>query len=362
MLRRTRSFVLPLMAVMFLGQGCLGTSSTGPTGPDGGVWKSTDNGQTWVNKKAFVQGAKVSAGAATIGVVDMAFDPQDKNTVYLATAANGMVFSLDGGDSWQQAVASNPEKNVLTTGRVNVVSVDPKNKCTVYAASANKIYKTITCGRDWDQIFFDARTDKSFTELVVDWFNPTILYAGTNDGDIFKSLDAGRSWQTAKRIDGVAINSLVMDPRDSRLLYAGTQGDGIWKTVDAGATWTHIEEQFGDFQDARRTTQVVIDPVEANLIYSVSKYGIIKSNNGGETWTALTLTTPPGTVTINELAIDPKNNKRLIYTGVSTLQFSTDGGATWTPKKLPTTQIGSNLLIDPMDGKILYLGAMPAAK
>lgn len=347
-------FLLPLLALTLLGQGCFGPSkTTGPTGPDGGVWKTTDSGTTWVNKKALVAGPKVSAGAASVTVLSMAFDPQDRLAVYLGTSENGVVYSVDGGESWQQSKA-------LGSGRVNSVAVDPKNKCTVYAVSANKIFKTETCGRDWNQIFYDPRTDKFFTQIFVDWYNPTILYTGTNDGDIFRSADAGVSWQTAKRVDGNSITSIAMDPRDSRIIYVGTQNEGIWKTADSGTTWTQIKKQFGeDYSDARRVIQVVPDPVEANVVYSVSKYGILRSADGGDTWKALQLTSPPSTIKINALAIDPKNNRHLVFTGVATLQFSTDGGATWTPKKLPTTQSGGKLLIDPIETGTIYLGTVP---
>jgi len=351
--------LVPFIALVLVGAGC-GTSSTGPTGPDGGVWKTTDSGNTWLNEKAFVSGAKVSAGAATLDIASMAFDPQDHNTIYLATKTNGMFYSLDAGASWQQAHASDPTKTVLTTGSVSSIVVDPKNKCTVYAASANKIYKTDNCARDWNQVFFDPRTDKSFTRLAIDWYNPTVLYAGSSDGDIYRSIDAGHSWQTAKRIDGIAITDMKVDNKDSRTIFVGTQGDGIWKTADGGSTWTQIKNQFGDdYRDARRVIQIVLDPVDQNTMYVVSKYGIIKTTDGGASWTALNLTSPPGTVKINAFAIDPKNNKRFIYTGVSTLQFSSDGGVSWTPRKLPTTQAGSVLQFDPIDSSIIYLGTTP---
>lgn len=349
-------FFLPLVALTLFGQGCFGPSTTTPKGPDAGVWKTTDGGQTWLNKRALVSGPKVTAGAATLAVTSMAFDPQDRLAMYLGTMENGLVFSLDAGESWQQA-------KTLAVTRVNDVAVDPKNKCTVYAVSANKIYKTTTCSRDWAQVFFDPRTDKSFTQLIVDWYNPTILYAGTNDGDIFRSTDGGTSWQSSKRIDGNSITSLAMDPRDSRIIYAGTQSDGIWKTMDGGVTWTQIKKQFGEeYGDARRVIQVVPDPIEAHVVYNVSRYGILKSTDDGETWKALNLTSPPGTIKINSLAIDPKNNKHLVFTGVATLQSSTDGGVTWTPKKLPTTQSGGHLLVDPIETSTMYLGTVPPPK
>jgi photosystem II stability/assembly factor-like uncharacterized protein len=340
-----------------MGQGCFsGTTATTAKGPDGGVWKTSDRGMTWANKRALVQGPKVTTDAANLSIVAMAFDPQDPTAIYLGTADTGMVFSLDAGDSWQKPKS-------LNTGRINAVAVDPKNKCTVYATSGNKIFKTDTCGRDWTQIFFDPRTDKSFTQLIVDWFNPTILYAGTSEGDIFKSVDSGISWQTSTRVEGTPIVSMVMDPRDSRLVYAGTQGDGIWKTADAGVTWTSIKKQFGDeFRDARRVIQLVLDPKTPGMLYVVSKYGIIKSEDQGETWKALNLTAPPGTIKIHAFAVDPTDSKKLVYSGPTTITYSVDGGMSWTSKKLPTTRQGTVLLIDPRNGDVIYLGTQPQPK
>ncbi len=344
--------IVACAALMLAGAGC-GTTTTGTAGPDGGMWKSSDRGVTWANKRALVVSSKVTATGALFNVTDMVMDPQDNKTIYLATAQYGLVYSLDGGDSWQLARISGVSK-------INAIAVDPKQKCTVYATSGNKIYKTVDCARDWQQIFFEPRTAVTFTRLVVDWYNPTNLYVGTSDGDILRSQSQGVSWEKVERIDGVPITSMVLDPRDSRIVYVGTKSDGIWKTMDSGTTWTQIKKQFGDsFLDARYVLQVVMDPVEANVIYDVCKYGILKSTDGGDTWSALNLTSPPGTVKIYSLAIDPKNNHNLVYTGVSTLQFSTDGGVSWQPKKLPTTQAGSVLMFDPLDSNTLYLGTTP---
>jgi len=343
---------LPFLALSLVGAGCFSSTSTASKGPDAGVWKTADRGVTWTNKKALVEaGPKITAAVAGYTITAMVFDPQDRLAVYAATLANGIIYTLDGGTTWQKP-------STLNTGRVNAIAIDPKQRCTLYAASANKIFKSDnTCGRDWQQIFFDPRTDKSFTRLIVDWYNPTNLFAGTSDGDIFRSKDSGVSWQVVKRVDGISISGLVMNQKDSRVVYAATQGDGIWKTVDGGDTWMQIKKQFDpDFRDARKVTQILIDPIDSETIYNVSKYGILKSLDGGETWKALSLTAPPGALTINSLAIDPKNNQNLSFTGVATLQFSSDGGVTWTPKKLPTTQAGSVLLIDPIDSNTMYLG------
>jgi len=344
-------FCLPLCAIVLVGQGCFGGDAV--AGPDGGVWKTSDRAETWEQKRALVTGPRVTADAALLSVLDMEFDPQDRNAIYLGTAEQGIVMSLDGGDSW---------KRVASLGQqvVRAVSIDPKDKCTVYAASQNKIFKTDNCTRDWKQIFFDPRTDKTITDVTVDWFNSLIVYAGTSEGDILKSQDGGATWRVVRRVDGTPISSIVISPHDSRLVYVGTMGNGVWKTLDAGNSWIEIRKQFGDdLRDARRVTQLVLDPKNANRLYIVAqKVGIIRSDDQGENWTALNLPAPAGSFTINALALDPRNPNTMVFTGPTTFTLSGDGGGTWTARKLPTTSAGAKLLIDPQDGTI-YLGTVP---
>lgn len=341
--------------LVFLGAGCFGQpTAQGPTGPDSGVWKTSDHGQTWVNKKAYVDGPKLSAGAAELSVQTLATDPQDRLAVYMGTNGQGLAYSYNGGDSWQ--IFKNLEaKNIKS------VAVDPKNKCTIYATSQNKIFKTETCGRDWEMIFFDPRTDKFFTQILVDWFNPTILYSATNDGDIFKSSDEGTNWQVVKRA-GASVTSLAISPQDSRLIYVGTEGDGLWKSLDAGITWLQIRKEFGDIGDARRIYQVVVDPTSANRLYLVHRSGIAKSEDQGQTWEAMNLLTDLGEGKITSMAVDPNNSKNLVYTGPTAIVFSLDGGQTWDAKKLPTTSQGTAVAIDAKDGNVIYLGTVPVKK
>jgi photosystem II stability/assembly factor-like uncharacterized protein len=153
-------------AIVLLGQGCLGGTAKGPTGPDGGIFKTGDRGVTWAQKRVLIEGAKgVSIGDDA--VTSFAFDPQDHSAVYAGTETRGLLSSLDGGDSWQASKG--------LRGRVEAVAVDPKDKCTVYATQGNKVWKTVTCGRDWVQAWFDPKTDKVIRRVTVDWFNPCII-------------------------------------------------------------------------------------------------------------------------------------------------------------------------------------------
>ena len=340
-----------LLGLVLLGQGCF--TAKPATGPDGGVFKTADRGVTWAQKRVLIEGPKGVPISDDV-VTALTFDPQDRGTVYAGTAARGLLVSLDGGDSWQASGA-------LNKGRIESVAVDAKNKCTVYASQGNKIFKTDNCGRDWKQTWFDPKTDKVFTRVVVDWFNPTIVWAGTSEGDILKSTDAGATWLVSKRADS-AVSSIALHPKDSRIVYVATAGDGVWKTLDGGSTWLSIEKQLSAFDNSRRATQIAVDPLEPETVYLISKYGILKSMDGGTSWNALALTSPPNSVDIRWFALNPRNSKELQYITPNTLLTSSDSGTTWTAAKLPSTRVANVLAVDPEDGKILYLGMGGAAK
>jgi photosystem II stability/assembly factor-like uncharacterized protein len=352
--RSSFRLLIPLSCIVLLGQGCFGGGDgTAAKGPDGGVWKTSDRGQTWAQKRVLLKGAKaVSLGNDVI--VSMAADPQDHLTIYAGTAERGLIFTLDGGDSWHEAPAA-------PKGRIESVVVDPKDKCTVYVTMKNKIYKTENCSRDWEEIFFDPKTDKTFTTVSVDWFNSTIVYAGTSEGDIFKSTDTGLSWLVSKRADA-RITDIEIDPEDSRVVYAGAYGDGIWKTMDGGNTWVRIRDQLKEFQNARRVLGLRVDRQDPELLYLVSEYGILRSRDRGETWEALALTSQPNAVDITGFDVNPRNSEEITYVTENTLMTSSDRGVTWNSQRLPSARNASAMLLDAEDGKTVYVGFGPEPK
>jgi photosystem II stability/assembly factor-like uncharacterized protein len=338
---------MPFAVLLLLGQGCTGSSTATPTA-DGGVYKTTDRATTWTQKRVLVKGAKaVSLGADPITTI--VIDPEDQNAIYAGTLERGIVTSLNGGDTWEE-VTNGPKG-----AKIQSIAVDPKDKCVVYATMKNKIYKTENCHRDWKEIFFDPKVDKTFTVVTVDWYNPTLVYAGTSEGDIFKSTDAGLSWMVVKRANA-SISTMVFDPRDSRILYVGTFGEGIWKTLDGGMTWLPIRDQLKSFTNARGVNALELDNADPSRLYLASKYGLLMSENGGEEWKEMPLTSEAGSVEVLDVAVNPREVKEIMYITKNTLFMTTDAGATWSAKKLPSVRSATVLLQDQEDGKTLYLG------
>lgn len=359
MLSRSLRVAVPLFGLVLFGAGCFSSTPQTATGPDGGVFRTkTDvfapkfDAVEWKQLKLLNLGTKFGS-IADIGTMTAVFDPQDPLTMYLGTAENGLMFTSDGGESWQSAKG-------LSIGRILAIAVDPQQKCVLYAARDNQIFKTDTCGRDWNQAFFDGRLDKKFTALTIDPKNDNVVYAGTSDGDLFRSDNAGATWRATYRVEGIRIMNIVVDPRDSKIVYAASWGSGVLKSVDGGASWTSIRKPFQDFDKARFPRAVILDPNVANRIYHISRFGILRSDDAGATWTPMTIASPNNTLDVRAMAVYPKDPKKLVYATNTSIAFSNDGGVTWTNRKLPTSRGASFTLFDGGDKPSLFVGALPA--
>ncbi|MEA2694487.1 MAG: hypothetical protein QOJ16_3874, partial [Acidobacteriota bacterium] len=159
--------------------------------------------------------------------------------------------------------------------------------------------------------------------LVIDPATPGTVYAGTDGGGVWKSVDGGASWSwSSLGMGNVPVRDLALDPRTSSTLYAATDF-GFAKSVDGGATWAAKND--GIPAADRRLVQLAVDPRRSGVIYAASPFGLVKSVDGGESWQSLS-----GPFhAVNLLALDPVRTATLYAATDLGLYKSTDGGATW---------------------------------
>ena len=341
---------LALLSFSVLGAGCvqISTNGAGGGGADGGIWKSADKGEGWVQKSLISTTApqKRSIGATSISAITM--DPQDHNALYIGTTENGLFYTLDGGESWVQA-------KTLASGRVPSVVVDPKNKCVIYAASGNKVLKSSDCARSWQTVYFETRTDKPITVLSIDAKEGRAIFAGTVSGDLLLSTDAGNFWTSVNRFKSEVKNILVA-PYDPKIIYVGTKSSGVWRSVDAGASWEDLSGGFKQFSGAFEYRDLVLDLSAPEVLLYASQFGLLRTIDGGKSWNKLDLLTPPGAATIYSVAVNPKDGNEIYYGTATTFYHTTDGGKTWRTSKLPSSRAATALLVDPTAPNVLYLG------
>jgi photosystem II stability/assembly factor-like uncharacterized protein len=223
-----------------------------------------------------------------------------------------------------------------------------------------------------------ALTTGRVSDVEVDPKNPSIYYAATSVGGLWKSENRGVTWTSVfDRGGSFNLSCIVIDPRDSNVLWLGTgensnprssmYGDGVYKSTDAGKTWTRV-----GLETSEHIGNIIIDPRRSNVVYvaaqgplwsSGGERGVYKTTDGGKTWKAVLAVSPD--TGANEVIFDPHNPDTL-YASTwqrrrSTGQFvgggpesgiykSTNGGATWTKlsKGLPTGPMGRiGLGVDP---------------
>ena len=215
--------------------------------------------------------------------------------------------------------------------------------------------------------------------------NPRIIYAGTAGGGVWKSNDAGTTFNPIFDEYCQSIGAVALDPNDpDNTIYVGTGetwprnsvsiGDGLYKSTDGGATWNKL-----GFDKSERIANVIVNPKNSNEIYvgvlgalwsDSDERGVYKSNDGGATWNKiLYVDTETGCA---DLTMDP-NNPNILYASMwefrrsgwsfnsggdkSALYKSTDGGATWNKihNGFPKGKLGRlAIAVAPSNSKVLY--------
>jgi photosystem II stability/assembly factor-like uncharacterized protein len=186
--------------------------------------------------------------------------------------------------------------------------------------------------------------------------DPYTYYAATASGGVWKSLDGGTQWKPVFDDQPVSsIGSIAVAPSDANVVYVGSgeanirgnvaQGNGIYKSTDAGKTWQHVFAQDGQIGT------LVVHPTNPDVAYAAvlgkpfgpnPERGVYRTRDGGKTWDRV-LARDPDTGA-SDVALDP-SNPRIVYAGMwqarrrpwelvsggpgSGLYVSRDGGDTW---------------------------------
>lgn len=348
-----RGHLLPLTAIfavlILVGAGCV-TIGGGGVGSqsDGGMFKTGNKGDVWASKSAVATttGEKRSITGVAVGAIVQ--DPQDPNALYIGTAGNGLFYTYDGGESWQQPAQ-------IGRGRVYSIAVHPKDKCTILATYENKLLRTDDCSRTWSVIYVDSRTDRQTKAVTIDSYNPSIVWLASSSGDLLKSADGGVSWAVSNNFSNDLVKVFV-SPADTRRVFVATKDAGIWRTDDGGSTWADKSVGYKDYSGAREFSDMVFGVSDPNIVIFASKYGLLRSTDFGDTWQSIDLLAQPGSTLIYSLAIDPKDPNNIYYGTSTTFVRTANGGVNWTPKRLPTTRAATALLVDEADSGVIYMG------
>src|SRR5437660_7317998 len=168
-------------------------------------------------------------------------------------------------------------------GRTKAATGVPGRPGLFYVGAVNGgVFRTDDYGRTWTPVFDDQPTG-SVGALAVAPSNPNVIYVGSGEGlrrpdlstgdGIYKSTDAGRSWQHLGLRDGQQIAAIIVDPHDANRLFVAVLGHpygpnperGIFRSVDGGQSWSKVlykDENTGG-------VDLAVDPANAQTVYAV---------------------------------------------------------------------------------------------
>jgi photosystem II stability/assembly factor-like uncharacterized protein len=238
-------------------------------------------------------------------------------------------------------------------GRIDDVAVDEGNPSTMYVGYATGgIWKTVNNGTTWTPIF-DEFPVSSIGDIEIAPSNPSIIYVGTGEPNnrqsssfgagIYKSTDAGRTFEYMGLKETQTIAKVVAHPKDPNIVYVAAAGHlfgpnperGVYKTTDGGKTWTNtkfIDNDTG-FID------LVMHPTNPNTLFAASYQrrrqpwgfngggpgsGIWRTDDGGKTWARVTGNGLPANPLLGRIGLNYSRSKpTVIY---AQLEVGASGG------------------------------------
>jgi len=299
----------------------------------------------------------------------------------------------NGGAIWEFAGPEN------VGGRITDIEIPIDNGSTYYiGAASGGVFKTTDGGSNWLPIF-DEQEMLSIGDIEISKTDTDVIWVGTGevnagggslayDGDgMYKSSDAGLTWESKGLPDVGSIGKVLIDPNDEDVLFVAAMGPlfrndtnrGVYKTEDGGATW----DQKLFVSDITGVIDMAMHPTNGDIVYAASWERIRRPNNrqyggetsglwrsldGGDSWAEMTNGLPSAPSEKGRISIDiSQSNPDVLYAryadangSIQGVYRTDDGGDTWvTRNSSQLTNVGFHwwfrgIFVDPTDEDIIY--------
>ena len=318
----------------------------GATG--GGVWKTTDAGNTWQN---------ISDGFFnTTGIGDVTIAPSDPNIIYVGTGespvrgvktshGDGMYKSIDAGKTWKHI-------GLEATRHISDVFVHPKNPDIVYVGAQGNpwgpneergVYLTNDGGKTWEKILF-VNEDSGIVDMTVHPTNPNfmmvtswdfrrkpwVVKSGGPGSRVYKTTDGGETWKEItkglpelKGKMGISISAANPDIVYMAIEAKGKEG-GVYRSDNAGESFKQTTSDPATFARAWYYMHIIADPNDEDELW-VLNGRLMKSIDGGKTFSNVR----GSHVDHHDLWINPHNSEIIINGNDGGASVTFNGGKTW---------------------------------
>jgi photosystem II stability/assembly factor-like uncharacterized protein len=314
--------------------------------------------------------------------------PSQPNVFYVAQVNGGVFKTTDYGRTWVPIFDDQP------TGSVGSIAVAASNPNIIYVGSGeglqrpdlsvgDGIYKSIDAGKTWTHL--GLRDGQQIPQIAVDPRNPEHLlvavaghpYGPNEERGVFRSTDGGKSFEKVLYKDeDTGAADVQIDPSHPEVVYAslwearqgpwenaawnGT-GGGIFKSTDGGKNWKQLSKGLPEgIIQANLTISASSSKHLFASVASPNGVNLYASDDGGDSWTiATTDARPAGRIGGGDLPvprIDPQDPE-VIYVASTVCWKSIDGGKTWSGfRGAPGGDDAQSIWINPHNSEIILLG------
>ncbi len=274
----------------------------------------------------------------------LAYDAHNPDHIFLGTSTGQMFVSNDGGHNWSRLAHLGGDDYVL-----DHIVVDPQDSNRVYVSAwstssqqLGEVFRTSDGGRTWQTL--PAMHGQSIRAMAMFRGNSNVLVTGSLNG-VYRTNDGGNTWEhlSSNSSEIKNIESIAVDPKDPNTIYAGTW-HLAWKTSDAGANWQHINKGMIDDSDV---FSVIVDHDNPQVVFASACSGIYKSESAGNQFSKIQ-GIPFSARRTRVLKQDP-TNENIVYAGTTEgLWKTTDLGKSWKRVSNPEVVV-NDVFIDPRD-------------
>jgi len=260
--------------------------------------------------------------------------------IYLISFSTSNIFA--GNQIWTTGGPTNGRERDLAIGKNNI-----------YTSGYNGVWKSENKGLSWLEKNNGIPTSYDVNNIETDFNNDNLVFAGTWDKGLYKSIDGGDNWIKLNSFPGNYIRKLKIDPSNENILYVGADQYGtIYKTIDGGNSWQEL-----NLGTKGIIAYITIEPANNQVItagvINAPSPGRYRSEDGGITWIKFS----------DESTIDfpdfPTPNPQVYYKILSKkLYISLDRGISWSATNnngLPSNFQIRYLTIDHFDANRIFL-------
>lgn len=318
-------------------------------GNDGGLYVSSDGGTT----------SQQDLNLPITQFYRFYVDPQDENKIYGGSQDNSTIRTTTAGLSdWEIINGGDGFQPLVRDDNTNVIYALSQRGNLVRSTNDGNSFTSILTGIDpTDRFNWD-------TAIAFDPANNDILYFGTQR--VYQTTNTGTSWTAISpdltngsgngNLSFGTITSIEVSPLDSNIIYTGADDGNVYRTLDGGNTWENISAALPD----RWVTRVQSDPEDATTVYvtfSGYRFGedtghVYRSTDNGSNWEDVTNNLPD--IPVNDIEIDAFGNL-FLGTDIGVLS-SLNQGDSWEPfgENMPSVVV-NDLHFD-ANSEYLYAG------